>query len=110
VATRNAILIVEFARDPMAQGRSLFEATLKAARLRLRPIVMTSLAFMLGVLPLALSTGAGSGAQNAVGFVVPGGMISFATLGIFLVPIFLAGIVGPMNRLRKIGASTPPAS
>ncbi len=101
LASKNAILIVEFARDLMAQGRNVFEATVEAARLRLRPIVMTSLAFILGVMPLALSTGAGSGAQNAVGFVVLGGMISATTLGIFFVPVFFAGIVRLMGWGRK---------
>ncbi len=101
LASKNAILIVEFARDLMSQGLSVFDATLEASRLRLRPIVMTSLAFILGVLPLALSTGAGSGAQNAVGDVVLGGMISSVTLGIFFVPIFFAVIAGLTSRFRK---------
>ena len=108
LASKNAILIVEFARELMAQGRSVFEATLEAARLRLRPIIMTSLAFMLGVLPLALSTGAGSVSQNAVGVVVLGGMISATVLGVFFVPIFFAGIVGLTTRLRTAKPATPP--
>jgi multidrug efflux pump len=88
LAAKNAILIVEFAKSLHEQGRSLIDAILEAARLRLRPIVMTSLAFSLGVLPLAISTGAGSGAQNAIGISVLGGMIAATILGVFFVPMF----------------------
>jgi len=80
LTAKNAILIVEFTKDLRAQGRSAVEAVVEAARLRIRPIVMTSLAFTLGVLPLAISNGAGSGAQNAIGVSVLGGMIA-ATAG-----------------------------
>ncbi|MGY8705175.1 efflux RND transporter permease subunit [Bradyrhizobium sp. 18BD] len=86
LASKNAILIVEFALEQIASGRSLVEATLHAARQRLRPILMTSLAFILGVLPLAVATGAGSASQNAVGIGVAGGMIAATVLGIFFVP------------------------
>ncbi|UWU73154.1 efflux RND transporter permease subunit [Bradyrhizobium huanghuaihaiense] len=86
LASKNAILIVEFALEQIAAGRSLVEATLHAARQRLRPILMTSLAFILGVLPLAVATGAGSASQNAVGIGVAGGMIAATVLGIFFVP------------------------
>jgi multidrug efflux pump len=88
LAAKNAILIVEFAKDLAEQGRSTIEAVLEAARLRLRPIIMTSVAFILGVLPLATATGAGSGAQNAIGIGVLGGMLAATALGIFLVPVF----------------------
>ncbi|WP_226568803.1 multidrug efflux RND transporter permease subunit AcrB [Mangrovibacter yixingensis] len=89
VSARNAILIVEFAKDLMEkEGKGLVEATLDAVRMRLRPILMTSLAFILGVLPLVLSSGAGSGAQNAVGTGVFGGMISATLLAIYFVPMF----------------------
>ncbi|MDU4435219.1 MAG: efflux RND transporter permease subunit, partial [Pluralibacter gergoviae] len=89
ISAKNAILIVEFAKDLMEkEGQGLIEATLNAVRMRLRPILMTSLAFILGVLPLALSTGAGSGAQNAVGTGVVGGMATATILAIFLVPVF----------------------
>ncbi|MDH7796694.1 MULTISPECIES: efflux RND transporter permease subunit [unclassified Beijerinckia] len=88
LAAKNAILIVEFAKELEEQGIELMEATLIAARQRLRPILMTSLAFILGVLPLAISNGAGSGAQNAIGIGVMGGMISATVLGIFFVPLF----------------------
>ena len=88
LAAKNAILIVEFARSLHERGRTLTDAILEAARLRLRPIIMTSLAFSLGVLPLAISSGAGSGAQNAIGISVLGGMIAATVLGVFFVPIF----------------------
>ncbi|MBK5142947.1 efflux RND transporter permease subunit [Budviciaceae bacterium BWR-B9] len=89
LSAKNAILIVEFAKDLMdKEGKGLIEATLEAVRMRLRPILMTSLAFMLGVLPLAISSGAGSGSQNAVGTGVLGGMVSATILAIFFVPVF----------------------
>jgi len=88
LSCKNAILIVEFAKEQMAQGKDLIAATLEAVRLRLRPILMTSLAFALGVLPLVISKGAGSGAQNAIGTGVMGGMISATVLAIFFVPVF----------------------
>ncbi len=92
LAAKNAILIVEFAKDRTETGLGLFEATLEAARLRLRPIIMTSLAFILGVVPLAIATGAGSAAQNAIGIGVLGGMLSATVLGIFFVPSFFVVI------------------
>ncbi|KJY98973.1 MULTISPECIES: efflux RND transporter permease subunit [Pseudoalteromonas] len=88
LASKNAILIVEFAKDLQQQGRSVINATLEAVRLRLRPIIMTSLAFSLGVLPLAISSGAGSASRNAIGIGVLGGMLSATFLAIFLVPVF----------------------
>ncbi len=87
LSAKNAILIVEFAKDLNEQGHSLFEATRMAAHKRFRPILMTSLAFMLGVTPLAISNGAGSAAQNAIGIAVIGGMISATFLTIFFVPL-----------------------
>ncbi|KFK97568.1 MULTISPECIES: multidrug efflux RND transporter permease subunit AcrB [unclassified Serratia (in: enterobacteria)] len=89
LSAKNAILIVEFAKDLMEkEGKGLIEGTLEAVRMRLRPILMTSLAFILGVLPLVISSGAGSGAQNAVGTGVMGGMIAATVLAIFFVPVF----------------------
>jgi multidrug efflux pump len=88
LASKNAILIVEFARELQQQGRELIAAIIEAARLRLRPIIMTSMAFSLGVLPLVISTGAGSASRNAIGTGVLGGMISATVLAVFLVPIF----------------------
>lgn len=87
VSARNAILIVEFAKDLQAQGKELLEATLEAVRLRLRPILMTSLAFTFGVLPLALSTGAGAVSRQAIGTGVIGGMLGGTILAIFFVPL-----------------------
>jgi multidrug efflux pump len=92
LSAKNAILIVEFAQAQLDHGLGLIEATLTAVRMRLRPILMTSLAFGLGVLPLATSTGAGSGSQNAIGTGVLGGMISATVLGIFFVPVFFVVI------------------
>ncbi|HDZ5414855.1 TPA: efflux RND transporter permease subunit [Vibrio harveyi] len=88
LATKNAILIVEFAKEYYEKGAGLIEATLHAVRVRLRPIIMTSLAFGLGVVPLAISAGVGSAGQNAVGTGVLGGMVSATLLGIFFVPVF----------------------
>src|SRR5476651_2671143 len=89
LSAKNAILIVEFAKDLMdKEGKGLIEATLDAVRMRLRPILMTSLAFILGVMPLVISSGAGSGSQNAVGTGVMGGMITATLLAIFFVPVF----------------------
>ena len=87
LAAKNAILIVEFAIEQQQKGLSLIDATLHAARQRLRPILMTSMAFVLGVLPLALATGAGSASQNAIGIGVAGGMVAATVLGIFFVPV-----------------------
>ncbi len=88
LSAKNAILIVEFAKENHDRGNDLIESTVHAARQRLRPILMTSLAFILGVMPLALSSGAGSGGQNAIGTGVIGGMLSATILAIFLVPVF----------------------
>jgi multidrug efflux pump len=92
LAAKNAILIVEFAKDLHEQGKSLQEAAIEACRMRLRPIIMTSLAFVLGVVPLAISTGAGSGSQHAIGTVVIGGMITATVLAIFWVPLFFVTV------------------
>jgi multidrug efflux pump len=92
LSAKNAILIIEFARDLEKEGKPAREAAIEAARLRLRPILMTSLAFVLGVLPLAIATGAGSGAENAVGRGVIGGMLTATFLAPFLVPMFFLAI------------------
>lgn len=92
LSAKNAILIVEFAKELQEKGEDLFAATLHASRMRLRPIIMTTLAFGLGVLPLALSTGAGAGSQHSVGFGVLGGVISSTLLGIFFIPVFFVWI------------------
>ncbi|MBZ9707694.1 efflux RND transporter permease subunit [Mesorhizobium sp. ESP7-2] len=92
LAAKNAILIVEFAIERQTAGMGLVEATLEAARQRLRPILMTSLAFILGVTPLAIASGAGSGAQNSVGIGVMGGMIAATVIGVFLVPLLFVTV------------------
>jgi multidrug efflux pump len=88
LSAKNAILIVEFAKELYDKGMGVSEAVVEAARLRLRPILMTSLAFILGVLPLAISSGAGASSRNAIGTGVMGGMISATVLAIFFVPLF----------------------
>ncbi|WP_417720497.1 efflux RND transporter permease subunit [Salipiger sp.] len=101
LAARNAILIVEFAEDLRRRGRSLAEAAMEAARLRLRPILMTALTFILGVLPLAISTGAGAAAQNAIGIGVIGGMIASTTIGLFMVPGLYLSIMRLVERAKR---------
>ena len=97
LASKNAILIVEFAKENHDAGMELIEATVTAAKQRLRPILMTSLAFILGVLPLAIATGAGAGGRTAIGTGVIGGMVTATVLAVFLVPVFFVSI-------RKLGA------
>jgi len=93
VSAKNAILIVEFAEERINEGMRPFDAAVEAAKLRLRPILMTSLAFIFGVLPLAISTGAGAGGQNAIGRAVVGGMLSATLLAIFFVPMFFVVVL-----------------
>ncbi|MCK1967102.1 MULTISPECIES: multidrug efflux RND transporter permease subunit AcrB [Franconibacter] len=102
LSAKNAILIVEFAKDLMEkEGKGLIEATLDAVRMRLRPILMTSLAFILGVMPLVISSGAGSGAQNAVGTGVMGGMVTATVLAIFFVPVFFVVVRRRFSRKNE---------
>jgi len=110
LAAKNAILIVEFALERQASGQSLIEATLDAARQRLRPILMTSFAFILGVTPLAVASGAGSGAQNSIGIGVMGGMIAATLLGIFFVPLLFVVVRRLFTRkttAREASATDP---
>ena len=92
LTSKNSILIIEFAKRNIEHGMELVEATMQAVRVRLRPILMTSLAFGFGVLPLAIATGAGSGAQRAIGTGVLGGMVAGVTLGLFFIPLFFVVI------------------
>ncbi|WP_256383442.1 efflux RND transporter permease subunit [Photobacterium toruni] len=110
LATKNAILIVEFAKEYYEKGAGLVEATLHAVRVRLRPIIMTSLAFGLGVVPLAISTGVGSGGKNAIGTAVLGGMLSSTFLGIFFIPIFFVVVERIFSRGKDKSTTddTPP--
>jgi hydrophobe/amphiphile efflux-1 (HAE1) family protein len=109
LATKNAILIIEYAKDLQLQGRDLVAATLEAVHLRLRPILMTSFAFILGVMPLVISVGAGSASRNAIGTGVAGGMLAATALGIFLIPVFYV-VVRRIFKLKgppPAGAATP---
>jgi multidrug efflux pump len=106
LSAKNAILIVEFAKSLHERGMELTEAVLEAARLRLRPILMTSMAFLLGVAPLAVSNGAGSGSQNDIGTGIMGGTFLATALGIVFVPVFFVLV----NRLFKRGGATPPGA
>jgi multidrug efflux pump len=102
LAAKNAILIIEFAIEREAAGMGVVEATLDAARQRLRPIIMTSFAFILGVTPLAIASGAGSGAQNSIGIGVMGGMIAATLLGIFFVPLLFVAVRRLFKRKQPV--------
>jgi multidrug efflux pump subunit AcrB len=104
LSAKNAILIVEFAKQLQEQGMDLIEATQQAVRLRLRPILMTSLAFMFGVLPLAISSGAGAGSRRAIGTGVLGGMASATVLGMVFVPVFFVVIRGYFARRQAVAS------
>jgi HAE1 family hydrophobic/amphiphilic exporter-1 len=101
LTTKNAILIIQFAKERMAGGAGVIEATLEAARLRLRPVIMTSLAFFFGVLPLAIASGAGAGAMKAIGTAVAGGMLSATFIDLFFIPLFFVLIYRLFNRKQQ---------
>ena len=107
LSAKNAILIVEFAKDLRQEGMSVIDATIEAARLRFRPILMTSLAFTLGVVPLAIAAGASAASQNAIGTGVMGGMISATVLAVFFVPAFFVFVMRIVDRSRKTGPDAP---
>jgi multidrug efflux pump len=108
LSAKNAILIVEFAKENQERGMELVEATIAAARQRLRPILMTSMAFVLGVLPLAIATGAGAGGRVAIGTGVIGGMLTATVLAVFLVPVFFVRVRGAFRGRRP--SETPQPS
>ena len=120
LSAKNAVLIIEFAKDLHARGKGVVEAVLEAAHLRFRPILMTSLAFILGVLPLVVASGAGSASQRAIGTGVMAGMITATALAVFFVPVFYVVVSrifkGSERQRRKWahepddGAPPPPAA
>ena len=110
LSAKNAILIIEFAKDLRAEGKPLLEATIEAAQLRFRPILMTSLAFTLGVVPLAIATGASAASQNAIGTGVLGGMISATILAVFFVPVFFVFVMKLFGRGKVEAVTHEPAT
>jgi multidrug efflux pump len=110
LSSKNAILIIEFAKDLHKEGKSLYDATIEAARIRFRPIIMTSLAFTLGVMPLAIATGASAASQNAIGTGVMGGMITATIIAVPFVPVFFVFVMklfGSKKVLEKPKPHTP---
>jgi multidrug efflux pump len=109
LSAKNAILIVEFARELVSEGRTAVQAATEAAQMRMRPIVMTSMAFVLGVLPLALANGAGSASQNAIGTGVIGGMLTATFLATFLIPMFFVVVSSLFGRKKNSAAPVVPS-
>jgi multidrug efflux pump subunit AcrB len=109
LSAKNAILIVEFCIDLRRQGKGLVESAVEAAKLRFRPIIMTSLAFILGVVPLVISTGAGAAGRHSIGTGVMGGMIAATFLAIFFVPLFFVIVQGASEKLGIVKKPQPPA-
>ncbi|GGY36460.1 efflux RND transporter permease subunit [Pseudoduganella albidiflava] len=112
LSAKNAILIVEFARELQLEGRGVLEAAMEAAKLRLRPILMTSMAFVLGVLPLAIASGAGAASQNALGIGVIGGMLTATFLATFMIPLFFVLVAGKIRDRKRASSQSgnhPPA-
>ncbi|MBM3997902.1 MAG: multidrug efflux RND transporter permease subunit, partial [Planctomycetes bacterium] len=110
LASKNAILIVEFAKVRHEQGEDLLNATVEASRLRLRPILMTSFAFILGVVPLVIATGAGREMRQSLGLAVFAGMLGVTLFGIFLTPVFYYGIQLLADKQEAPAASSDPPS
>src|ERR1039458_4400936 len=109
LAAKNAILIVEFARLSHQRGMPLVEAAIEGARLRLRPILMTSFAFILGARPLAIATGAGAASRQVLGTTVVFGMTAATMIGIFIVPVFYVVLQSLVDRFSKSHGIVPPA-
>jgi multidrug efflux pump len=110
LSAKNAILIVEFARELEHEGRSIVQAAIEACRLRLRPILMTSFAFIMGVVPLVVSTGAGAEMRHAMGVAVFAGMLGVTLFGLFLTPVFYVALrllATRGERLRAVPATAP---
>jgi len=110
LSTKNAILIIQFIKDQMHQGHELVDATLAAIKIRLRPVIMTSLAFFFGTLPLALTKGAGAGAQNAIGTAVTGGLLSATFIDLFFIPFFFVLVSRLFTRKHKKHPSVQPVA
>ncbi|MDD2464988.1 MAG: efflux RND transporter permease subunit [Desulfobulbus sp.] len=109
LSTKNAILIIQFIKEQMHQGHELVEATLTAVRIRLRPVIMTSLAFFFGTLPLALTRGAGAGAQNAIGTAVTGGLLSATFIDLLFIPFFFVLVSQIFSKKKKGRTALPPS-
>jgi multidrug efflux pump len=111
LAAKDAILIIEFAKDLRAQGKPLIEATLEACTLRFRPILMTGLAFVCGVLPMVIATGAGGASQQAIGTSVMGGMIAVVILALLMVPVFFVAVqrffAGDRETVKDVSTAEP---
>jgi len=107
LTTKNAILIIQFAQERMERGEGLIDATLGAVRVRFRPVIMTSLAFFFGVLPLAIATGAGAGAMNAIGTAVTGGMLSATFIDLFYIPLLFV-VVSRLFKAKQPGPALQP--
>jgi multidrug efflux pump len=110
LSTKNAILIIQFIKDQMHQGHELVDATLTAIRIRLRPVIMTSLAFFFGTLPLALTKGAGASAQNAIGTAVTGGLLSATFIDLIFIPFFFVLVSRIFGRKRYKPHTEEPAA
>jgi multidrug efflux pump len=109
LAAKDAILIIEFAKDLRAQGKPLIEATVEACALRFRPILMTGLAFVCGVLPMVIASGAGGKSQQALGTSVMGGMIAVVILALLMVPVFFVAVTRFFSKDERDGEVTPEA-
>jgi multidrug efflux pump len=109
LSTKNAILIVQFIKGQLQQGHELVEATLAAVKIRLRPVIMTSLAFFFGTLPLALTRGAGAAAQNAIGTAVTGGLLSATFIDLIFIPFFFVLVSRHFGWKRYEQQAAPPA-